>query len=125
MGDQSGHNTNVLISEHSSVWRMILDHYASMFYSGSLFNFLAKKMIFRSIYCMDHLSRFWAGNAGMYQHYHDLVDFPMPHLFSRTKEYKPRLQYPKKLHSTVLLVVKNHRLVTVNGIVIYCIYIYV
>ena len=46
MGDQSGHNTNVLISGHSFVWRMILDHYVSMFYSGSLFNFLAKHMIY-------------------------------------------------------------------------------
>ena len=74
---------------------------------------------------MDHLSRFWGGNAGMHQHYHDLVEFPLLNLFSRTKEYKPRLQYPKKLHSTVLLVVKNHRVVTVNGIVIYCVYIYI
>ena len=46
MGDQSGHNTNVLISGHSFVWRMILDHDVSMFYSGSLFNFLAKHMIY-------------------------------------------------------------------------------
>jgi hypothetical protein len=32
---------------------------------------------------------------------------------------KLRLQHPKKLHSTVLLVVKNHGLVTIDGIVIY------
>ena len=97
MGDQSGHNTNVLISGHSFVWRMILDHYVSMFYSGSLFNFLAKHMIYIyiSIYCMDHLSIFLAGNAGMYQHDHDLVDFPLPHLFNRM-EYEAQIATPKE-----------------------------
>ena len=41
------------------------------------------------------------------------------HICSTEWNMKLRLQHPKKLHSTVLLVVKNHGLVTIDGIVIY------
>ena len=44
------------------------------------------------------------------------------HICSTEWNMKLRLQHPKKLHSTVLLVVKNHGLVTIDGIVIYIIW---